>query len=97
MANGWFFQLRGGVKPIDKLDVGLSISYANQDKKFNVNSLYHDYGWEVDLTATYKITPNLSYMAGGGYLFAGKYYKGFSDANETNNDYLLIHKLTVTF
>lgn len=97
MANGWFFQLRGGVKPIDKLDVGLSISYANQDKKFNVNSLYHDYGWEVDLTATYKITPNLSYMAGGGYLFAGKYYKGYSDANETNNDYLLIHKLTVTF
>ncbi len=97
MSNGWFFQARGGVRPIDKLDVGMSVSYANQDKKFNVNSLYHDYGYEVDLTATYKITNNLSYMLGGGYLFTGKYYKGFSDAKNINNDFLVINKLTLTF
>jgi hypothetical protein len=97
MANGWFFQMRGGVRPMDKLDIGLSVSYANQDKKYNVNSLYHDYGYEVDLTATYKITNNLSYMLGGGYLFAGKYYKGYSDANDINNDFLVINKLTLKF
>jgi hypothetical protein len=51
----------------------------------------------VDLTATYKITNNLSYMLGGGYLFTGKYYKGASDANELNDDFLVINKLTLTF
>ncbi len=42
-----------------------------------------DYGYEVDLTATYKITNNLSYMLGAGYLFTGEYYKGATcDCNE---------------
>jgi hypothetical protein len=97
MANAWFLQARGGIRPVEKMDVGMSVSYANQDKKYNVNSLYHDYGYEVDLTATYKITNNLSYMLGGGYLFTGKYYKGYSDANNVKDDYLLINKLTLTF
>lgn len=97
MANAWFFQFRGGVKPIDKLDVMASLSYANADKKPNATYLYNDYGWEVDLTATYKITNNLSYMVGAGYLFTGKYYKANLDANELNDDFLVINKLTLTF
>jgi hypothetical protein len=36
-------------------------------------------------------------MLGGGYLFTGKYYKGASDANELNDDFLVINKLTLTF
>jgi len=97
MKNAWFFQFRGGVKPIDKLDVMASLSYANADKKPNATYLYNDYGWEVDLTATYKITNNLSYMVGAGYLFTGKYYKANMDANELNDDFLIINKLTLTF
>ena len=100
MANGWLFQLRGGVRPIEKLDVMLSATYAVADKKTFVGTTeYIDdkYGYEVDLTATYKITNNLSYMLGGGYLFTGDYYKGLNDANQIDDDFLVINKLTLTF
>jgi len=98
MTNAWFFQVRGGLKPTEKLDIMASISYANADKKPSAAWLYNDYGYEVDLTAKYQITNNLSYILGAGYLFTGKYYKGTSDTG-TNlaNDYMLISKLTLTF
>lgn len=96
ITNAWFGQVRGGVKPMDKLDIGMSISYASADKK-PAGFLYNDYGYEVDLTATYKITNNLSYMLGGGYLFTGKYYRGAGDANNITNNFLVINKLTLTF
>ena len=97
MSNAWFGQIRGGVKPTDKLDIGLAISYANAVVKPSAAWLYNDYGYEADLTATYKITNNLSYMLGAGYLFTGKYFKGVGDTNQLNNDYLLINKLTLNF
>jgi len=96
MANGWFFQARGGVKPIPELDIRASVSYANADKK-PAGFVKNAYGYEVDVTATYKITNNLSYMLGVGYLFTGDYYKGASDANSLSNDYLVLNKLTLTF
>ncbi len=95
MANGYFAQIRGGVKPVAALNIMAAVSYAHVDKP-NAN-LHRDYGYEVDLTATYKITNNLSYMLGAGYLFTGNYYKGTSDANEINNDFLVVNKLTLTF
>jgi len=84
-----------GVRPVDAPDINLAISYANAVVKpagFQCN----DYGWEIDATATYKITNNLSYMLGAGYLFAGKFFKGSTDS-ELQNDYLLINKLTLSF
>ncbi len=95
MTNGWFFQVRGGLRPVDKLDIMASVSYARADKPRTV--LDREYGWEADLTATYKITNNLSYMLGMGYLFTGDYYKGTNGANDINNDFLVINKLTLTF
>lgn len=106
MSNAWFFQGRVGVRPVEKLDIMASVSYAMADKKpwataGDPTSVYvHDsYGWEVDLTATYKITSNLSYMLGVGYFFTGDYYKGKlkSDPATLNNDYLVINKITLTF
>jgi hypothetical protein len=96
MSNAWFFQGRAGVRPVDKLDIVASVSYANADKK-PTGVLNSTYGYEVDLTATYKITNNLSYMLGFGYFFTGDYYKGSSNANSLNNDYLVINKLTLMF
>jgi len=96
MANAWFYQVRGGLKPIDKLDVMASASYAYADKK-PANYVKGEYGWEVDVTATYKITNNLSYMLGVGYLFTGDYYKGASEANALRDDYLVLNKLTLVF
>jgi hypothetical protein len=98
MTNAWFFQGRVGVKPTDKLDIMAAVSYANADRKPTATWLYNSYGWEADVTATYKITNNLSYMLGAGYLWTGKYFYGQSETmRNLANDYLIINKLTLTF
>ena len=98
MTNAYFFQVKGGVRPVNRLDVNLSVSYANAVVKPSNAWLYNDYGWEIDASATYKITNNLSYMLGAGYLFTGKYFKGTSDTNtDLQDDYLILNKLTLTF
>jgi hypothetical protein len=55
------------------------------------------YGSEFDLTVTYDITANLQYMAGFGYFITGDYYKGTDENYQLSNNYLLMHKLTLTF
>jgi hypothetical protein len=55
------------------------------------------YGTELDLTASYKIYDNLTYMIGAGYLWAGDYFKGYDNSAVVSNNYLLTHKLTLTF
>lgn len=96
MENAWFGQLRGGVRPISQLDIGASVAYARADK-LPTDYLEKEYGIEVDVTATYKITNNLSYMLGVGYLFTGDYYQGSSAANAIDDNFLVINKLTLTF
>jgi hypothetical protein len=56
-----------------------------------------DIGWEADITATYKIYDNLSYMVGFGYLWAGDAFKLTNPNTQIKNDYLLTHKLTLSF
>ena len=111
MSNAWFGQLRAGVKPTPQWDIMLSLSYAMADKKpVNPSLSYTDpgthtyangtYGTEVDLTGTYKITNNLNYMLGVGYLFTGDFFKGLDRAGEgykIQDDYMLINKLTLSF
>jgi hypothetical protein len=75
MSNVLFFQGRGGVKPTPQWDVNLAISYAQADKN-PADYSNGTYGTKIDLTGTYKITNNLSYMVGFGYLFTGNYFKG---------------------
>ena len=55
------------------------------------------YGTELDLTASYKIYDNLTYMIGAGYLWTGDYFKGYNSNAVVSNNYLLSHKLTLTF
>lgn len=101
MYNAWFFQGRVGVRPIDKLDIMASVSYALADSKtlpMAPDAVSNVYGTEIDLIATYKITNNLSYMVGLGYLFTGEYFKAYNDpAVDLLNNYILINKLTLTF
>jgi hypothetical protein len=102
MANALFYQARVGVKPTAKLDIMASVSYATADQKKYLSgttvleNASDKYGTEIDLTGTYKITNNLTYMLGFGYLFTGDYYKG-NTSNNVSNDYILINKLTLTF
>ncbi len=97
MKNAWFFQGRVGVKPVPQLDVMMSVSYAVADEK---PTYYADdtYGTEIDLTGTYKITNNLSYMLGIGYLFTGDYFKGDDSlGTDIDDNYMVVNKLTLTF
>ncbi|MFA6413239.1 MAG: hypothetical protein WCW53_11135, partial [Syntrophales bacterium] len=56
-----------------------------------------EYGKELDLTASYKIYDNLTYMIGAGYLWTGDYFKGYDSNVTVSNNYLLSHKLTLNF
>ncbi len=95
MTNGYLYQLRGGVRPTDKLDIGLSVTFARQDR--TSYQISKDIGWEIDVTGTYKITNNLSYMLGVGYLIPGDSYKGATPSNDLDNTYMVLNKLTLTF
>jgi|SRR5208283_4835093 hypothetical protein len=108
MMNAWFGQLRGGVKPTPQLDIMASVSYAEADQNgFTVGGSGvvtfpgKTYGTEIDVTGTYKITNNLSYMLGAGYLFTGDYFKGmntaFAGGAKVDDDFILINKLTLNF
>jgi len=98
MSNAWFVSLRGGVRPVADLTIGAAVAYAWADKKpASVPSLKKDYGIELDVTATYRITNNLSYMLGGAYLWTGDYFKAGVSSNKVADNYLLINKLTLTF
>ncbi|PKN51494.1 MAG: hypothetical protein CVU55_11100 [Deltaproteobacteria bacterium HGW-Deltaproteobacteria-13] len=97
MTNAWFGQGRIGVKPVPELDAMLSVSYAQADKK-PTGYANGTYGTEIDLTGTYKITNNLSYMLGVGYLFTGDYFKGYDlPGTKVNDDFIVINKLTLAF
>jgi hypothetical protein len=106
MDNAWFYQIYGGFKPTPKLDIMASIAYAYADKKpysgwtttgGGTEFLSDAYGTEIDVTATYKIFDNLEYMAGGGYMMTGDFFKGASTTFNKADNYLLMHRLTMTF
>ena len=98
-ANGYFAQLRGGVRPAEKFDIMASLSWAYADKTgLGATWEGRDYGYEIDVTGTYKITNNLSYMLGAGYWMVGKYYKGTTATNhDLADDFMVMNKLTLTF
>ena len=112
MSNAYFAQLRAGVRPVADLDIMASLSWAKAVRTPALNTVFatgnpagvsidlgnnKEYGYEVDVTATYRITNNLSYMLGGAYWFVGDFYKGLGETQKVQDNYLLINKLTLTF
>jgi len=78
------------------INAGNPLTEYNSDK----------YGYELDLVASYKIYDNLEYMVGAGYFWPGDYFKGCYNSTQAAcyafepalaNDYLLMHKLTLSF
>jgi len=80
---------------IPKLNLGASVTWAKVNEK--LTAVDDKLGTEFDVTATYKIYDNLSYMVGAGYLLTGDYFKGANANKEVGNDYLLLNKLTLNF
>ncbi len=94
--NVIFGQLFVGFKPTPKLDVRFSYTYAEADEP-QVANQDEEYGSEIDVTASYKIYDNLEYMVGGAYFMTGDWFKRGAAAVETDDDYMLMHKLTLKF
>ncbi|MGO9136441.1 MAG: hypothetical protein ACLP9S_11835 [Syntrophales bacterium] len=98
IQNAQMVQIFAGIKPVPKLDIRASYTIAQADQNgSSANWQSKNYGSEFDLTATYKIYDNLSYMVGFGYLWAGDYWKGTDASAQISNDYLVTHKLTLSF
>ncbi|MHB8829427.1 MAG: porin family protein [Syntrophales bacterium] len=89
------FNLYADYKVTPKFSLGAALTYAKADEV--PAGWDSDYGTEFDVTATYKLYDNLTYMVGAGYLFTGDYYKGLNGAGKTDNDYILMNKLTLNF
>jgi len=97
VKNAYFYQIYGGYKWQD-FDFFASVAYAQADEYVWDDQEDKDYGWEFDATATYKITNNLSYMVGVGYLKAGDFFKDKDDGDQWVDDvYVVTNKLTLTF
>lgn len=96
MENAHLVQLYGGIKPMPKMDIKARVSYASADHTPDGYS-GHEYGTEIDLTASYKIYDNLTYTVGAGYLFAGDYWKGANEDNDIDDVYVLMHNLVLSF
>jgi len=93
--NMMLAQVFGGFDVTPKFNLGAAVTYAKAIEKLTF--VDDKLGTEFDVTATYKIYDNLSYMLGAGYLMVGDYFKGASASNQVGNDYLLMNKLTLSF
>jgi hypothetical protein len=96
--NSIIYKVYGGADITKKLNVEAGLIYAEADKVPAANTLQKkDLGTEFDVTVTYKIYDNLSYMVGGAYLWTGDWFKGNSTTAKIENDYMLINKLSLSF
>jgi len=98
--NTVWYGINGSYKATPKLDVTAALTMASvAEKKLaaGVEAVSDKLGTEFDVTATYKLYDNLSYMVGAGYLWTGDYFKLNNAAAKVENDYLLINKLTLNF
>jgi len=95
-ANFLLYNIFGSFNPTPKVNVGAALTVAQADKA-PTGFVSKKMGTEFDVTATYKIYDNLSYMVGAGYLWAGDYWKGTNSANVIGNDYMLMNKLSLSF
>ena len=84
-----------GINPDPKTNIEFMVVGAQRDKTpVNIDK---NLGIEVDLTASYKIYDNLTYMIGAGWLGSGDYFVGNMPGGQRGNDYLLLNKLTLSF
>ena len=98
--NLLLFNAYGGYNLTPKINFEGQFMYALADKKPYVGGVEFqskDYGYEVDVKASYKIYDNLTYMVGAGYFWTGDYFKGTNPATQLGNDYILLNQLTLNF
>ncbi|PLX48914.1 MAG: hypothetical protein C0613_09310 [Desulfobulbaceae bacterium] len=88
----------------DKLSLHTAVAYAMADTDELATGIEIDdeYGWEIDLGASYKLMDNLTYSVDFGYLMAGDFFEGYEVAGlgpfgEAEDVYVLNHRLAMEF
>ncbi len=95
IANGSLAQIFAGFSPMENLKLSASITYAWAD--YTASGVDDEIGTEFDVEATYKIFDNLEYWVGFGYLKAGDWFKGTDSTFQTDDAWLIMHKLQMNF
>ncbi len=90
------FNVFADYKVTPKFSLGSALTWAKADKA-QIAEQDKEYGVEFDVTATFKIYDNLSYMVGAGYLWTGDWFKKGVAGATVENDYILMNKLTLNF
>jgi hypothetical protein len=92
----------------DKISLHSAVAYAMADvDEWTIApgvtlDIEEDYGWEIDLGASYKLMDNLTYSVDFGYLIAGDFFEGYSylgvgsDAS-AEDVYVVNHRLSMEF
>jgi hypothetical protein len=97
-TNMNLYNIYAGFNPMPKLNIQAALTYATLNKMLaSTPGRSKNLGTEFDVTATYKIYDNLSYMVGAGYLWTGDYFKGAAGTTLIDDDYLVMNKLTLSF
>lgn len=78
-------------------DLNLFASYTNAKLNQKGANVSDEIGNEFDVTASYKIFGNLEYVLGFGYLWTGDAFKGANPAATVGNNYMVTHRLNLTF
>ena len=84
MKNAWGTKLSCSAAPMQGLTLYGAAVYASrlEDVKNATTGVVtpaDPLGIEIDITATYAITPNVSWTVGGGFLVAGNYFGDMKD------------------
>ena len=95
LTNGSLVQVNAGFTPMEKLNLFASITYAWAD--YTASGVDDEIGTEFDVEATYKIFDNLEYWVGFGYLKAGDWFRGTDSTFQTDDAYLIMHKIQMNF
>jgi hypothetical protein len=84
-----FYMLEAAKKVTDNAAYNFTNRTANDSKKI---------GQEADAKLTYKIDKGLQYWVEGGYLWAGKFWKGVTGSTiDPDNAYTVRHGIQLNF
>lgn len=89
VSNALAFKLSASMIAAEKLNVGMSLVYAERDE--TEPGTPKDLGWEFDLNGTYALHDNVTYGVGVGHLWAGDHF------GDGENPWLVVNSVEIKF
>jgi len=101
-TNSTIFSAYAGYNVNPKLNLEVDFTYAMASEKALTRTPYTEavsdkMGYELDVSATYRIYDNLTYTIAAGYLWTGDYFKGANAAAQIGDNYCFLNRLILPF